>query len=246
MHSRFIAAFLLLAALAAVPAAAQVEGRFNVTAINGQALPTRSPTQRHVTIIRATYWFEEGNANMSMMTDASDYVSAQRAGGPYVIAGDSLLVMGETGTDTMARFRWEQDGDGLRLYDGRQNVLQLVREPVVASEPWRPGTWNAVQLNGHALPAPAPHNSDVTVLDMRYAFDADGNIIMRIRSTYEGRERTHQNTTSYRVQGDRLSFFDAEGEVAEGFVWTLRNGMLRLVDLYGHRYVFEPATATAP
>ena len=246
MRSRFLAPLLLLAGLAAVPAAAQVEGRFNVVTINGQALPVRSPLQRHVTILCASYWFEEGKTNTATTTDVSGYVSARRVGGPYVIAGDSLYVLDETEPDTIARFRWELDGDGLRLYDGRQNVLQLTREPVVASEPWRPGTWNAVQLNGQELPTRAPHNSEVTVLNMTYAFDADGNIIMQIRSTYEGRERTHHNTTSYRVEGDRLSFFDREGEVAEGFVWTLRDGTLRLVDLYGHRYVFEPAAATAP
>jgi hypothetical protein len=125
-------------------------------------------------------------------------------------------------------------------------VYALAREAVVASDPWTPGTWNAVQLNGRELPAPWTHISEITATEVTYAFGEDGRVTTRIRSTYQGRERTDHNSAPYHVAGDRLTFRDGAGEVAEAFVWTLRDEKLRLVDLYGHVYLFEPAAATAP
>ncbi|HEX6037308.1 hypothetical protein [Longimicrobium sp.] len=246
MRSIFPTPLLLLAALAAVPAAAQVEGRYDVVSINGRALPTPSPMQRWVTIDRAAYWFEDGHVNMSQRSTSSDGQSAQRVGGTYVTVRDSLYVLDESGRDTLARFCWERQGDTLRLHDRSANVYQLAREAVVAGDPWSGGAWNAVQLNGRDLPAPWTHISDITAMEVAYAFGDDGRVTMRIRSTYEGRERTTHNSAPYRVEGDRLTFFDGDGEVAESFVWTLRDSRLRLVDLYGHVYLFEPAAATAP
>lgn len=245
MRSRLAAPLPLLAALAAVPAAAQVEGRYDVVSVNGHALPTTSPMQSWVTVIRASYWFEEGRANTSMTSSASGYVSAQRLGGTYVTVRDSLYLVSESGADTTARFRWDRQGDTLRLYDRHENVYALVREAAAASDPWTRGTWNAVQLNGRDLPAPAPHNPEATVANMTFAFGDDGRVTVRVGSTYDGRQRTDQNSAPYRVAGDKLSFLDGTGAVVEEFVWTLRDGRLRLVDLYGHVYVFEPA-ATAP
>ena len=238
MRSRFAAPLLLLAALAAVPAAAPVEGRYQVVSINGQALPAASPTEDGVTVVRAAFWFErDGAFNLAMTANVAEGPSTQRAGGTYQVAGDSLRVITGDGDEPVA-YRWAIQGDTLRLYDEHRNVYALLREAAVAGDPWTPGTWKAVQLNGDDLPAPWPLMPDVTVTSLTFAFGADGQATIRVRATRGGQERNDEDTAPYRVEGDRLTVLDEMGDVDEAFAWTLRNGTLRLVDQYGHVYTF--------
>lgn len=244
MRSRFAAPLLLLlAALAAVPAAAQVQGRYRMVSINGQALPAASPMQRRITFVSSVFWFDrDGYASMATEWNTPDGPSVQRVVGTYATARDSLRFIHETG-ETVAEFRWVRQGDTLRLYDRQENVFALSREADVASDPWTPGTWNAVQVNGHGLPAPW-HDPETTLTGMTYAFGADGQVTVRVRTSRGGQERNVQAPSPYRIEGDRLTVPNGlEGEV---FAWTLRDGTLRLADPYGRVYLFVPAAATAP
>jgi hypothetical protein len=236
MRSRFAAPLLLLAALAAVPAAAQVEGRYQLVGINGHALPAPSPTEDGVTVTRAAFWFErDGRASVGITASASDGPAAQRTAGAYVADGDSLRLTTDDG-DGPVTYGWARQGDTLRLYDEQQNVYVLLREPAVASDPWTPGTWNAVQVNGQALPTPWPHIPDVTVTDMTFTFGGDGQATIRRRATRGGEAKDEAVTAAYEVRDDRLVFLDGRGGVDEAFAWTLQDGTLRLMDQYGHVY----------
>lgn len=237
MRSRFAAPLLLLAALAAVPAAAQVEGRYQVVGINGHALPAASPTEDGVTVVRAAFWFEpDGRATVSMTANVASGLSMRRANGTYVTVRDSLRVTTGRGEPTATAYRWALDGDTLRLYDEHQNVYALLRQAAIAGEPWAPCSWNAVQVNGQDLPAPWPLSPEVTVTSMTFTFSADGQATVRIVATQDGEESDETATAPYRVEGDRLTVLDDHGNVDEAFAWTLREGTLRLVDQYGNVY----------
>ncbi|HEX6037307.1 hypothetical protein, partial [Longimicrobium sp.] len=111
--------------------------------------------------------------------------------------------------------------------------------PVLAGDPWEPGTWNGVQLDGHDFPAPWPMDPEVTMTRMTLEFSADGRAVAHLRGTARGEQMEEDDRASYRVDGDRLSLLDEDGSVDEDFVWTRRGSTLRLVDVRGHVYEFE-------
>lgn len=243
MRSRLAAPLLLLAALAAVPATAQVQGRYAMISINGNALPTTSPMQDWVTYVSSVFWLEpDGYASMSTRWDSRSGPSVQHVIGTYVAVRDSLRILAENG-ETVARFRWVSRGDTLRMYDSRGNTFDLLRDAPGASEPWRPGTWNGVQVNGKDLPAPWSHEPDVTVKAMTFTFGADGQATSRMTTSRNGREVTHEATHPYEMQGGRLTI----PNLGQVFAWTIRDGTLRLSDPWGFTYRFQAApAATAP
>lgn len=242
---RLIAA-LLLPVLAAVPAAAQVEGRYQIVSINGQPLPAPSPTEEGVTVTGSRFWFDDdGRYTVSLRANTPEGEDVEEEGGAYTTAGDSLLLSEGEDVPPLV-FRWARQGDTLRISDQDGNAYALLREAPAASDSWTPGAWNAVQLNGQALPAPWPPSPDVTVTDLAFAFDAGGGATVRIRGARSGESRDDEDTAPYRVEGDELHILDDLGEVDEKFSWTLRDGTLRLVDIRGHVYTLERAAATAP
>jgi hypothetical protein len=240
MRARFIAPLLLLAAFAASPAAAQLPGRYQLVSINGQPLPVASSAYRGVTVTRALFWFEEdGRYNMAMSGDTeSEGPARQHAAGAYVVVADSVRLMREFGEGTFARYRWVRQGDTLHLYDAEENAYRLLRDnAAAASEPWSPGTWTAIQLNGRDMPAPWFTDPESTMTEVTFIFTAGGRATLRLRGGTPGDPDEDVDTFRYRVAGDRILFLDErDGEVDDAVVWSLRNGILQLTDDRGNVY----------
>jgi len=211
-----------------------------LVSINGQALPVASPTYRWVTVTRALFWFEEdGRYNMAMSGDTeSEGPARQHSAGAYVVVRDSVRLMREFGEGTFARYRWVRLGDTLHLYDEEENVYRLLRDnAAAASEPWSPGTWTAVQLNGHDMPAPWPAEPEVTMTEVTFIFTAGGRATVRLRGGTPGDPDVDVDTHWYQVAGDKILFRDErDGEVDDELVWSLRNGTLQLTDDRGNVY----------
>ncbi len=243
MRARFIAPLLLLAAFAPVPAAAQLPGRYQVVSINGQAIPTPWPAMRWVTVKRALFWFEEdGRYNMAMSGDSREGVPApMHAAGAYVIVRDSVRLMQEFGGGTYAQYRWVRQGDTLHLYDRHGDVYRLLRDnAAAASEPWSPGTWTAVQLNGRAMPAPWPSDPESIMTEVTFIFTAGGRATTRLRGGTPGDPEEDEDSYRYRVAGDKVLFLDErDGEVDDELVWSLRDGTLQLTDDHGNVYTLR-------
>lgn len=245
MRFRFSAPLLLLTALAAVPAAAQVEGRYELVSLNGHALPAESPTETGVMLRRALFWFgPDGHFNVSMTAQTGQGEASQQAAGTYQVVADSLRITGEDGASPMVAYRWMLEGDTLRLHDDGENEYRLVRQAAVAAgEPWSPGTWQAVQLNGHDMPAPWPLEPQLTVTALSFVFTADGQASVRMAATMQGQSGEQEESARYTVTGDRLTILDEDGSVDEEFAWTIRGGRLQLVDANGYTYTFTRAPA---
>ncbi|HEX6042446.1 lipocalin family protein, partial [Longimicrobium sp.] len=132
MRTLAAAPLLLLATLAARPAAAQVEGRYQVVSINDHALPAPYPGEPGIMITRAAFWLHaDGSFSTSMSADTGDEQDTDDESGTYEVAGDSLRLSDEYGGRPEA-YRWARQGDTLRLHDDGENVYRLVREPVLA------------------------------------------------------------------------------------------------------------------
>jgi hypothetical protein len=251
---RFLtAAALLLAMLAAVPAAAQVEGRWRMISINGDALPAESVSGDGAVVRHALFSFgPDGRLSVTIQTDTENKGQAtQSMTGTYTTRGDTLTLTGEAGSTSVTDLRWVRQGDTLQLYVENENAFRLVREPdaqfdaqaaagdgehVQSGEPWTPGTWNAVQVNGRHLPAPWPRSPEMTVTGMTFTFTADGQATVRILGVERGEQIDEESTARYRVDGDRLTILEESGGVDEAFTWTLQNGTLRMVDARGDVY----------
>lgn len=243
MRARVVAPLLMLAAFAAAPAAAQLPGRYQLVSINGQALPTPSPTEGGVTVKRALFWFEEdGRYNLSMSGNTRDEEARQHSAGAYVTVRDSVRLMREFDVDeTFAAYRWVRQGDTLHLYDEHENVYRLVRDNAAdASEPWSPGTWTAVQLNGRAMPAPWPSDPESIMTEVTFIFTAGGRATTRLRGGTPGDPEEDEDSYRYRVAGDKVLFLDEDdGEVDDELVWSLRDGTLQLTDDRGNVYTLR-------
>lgn len=246
MRARCIAPLLLLVAFAAAPAAAQVEGSFALAQINGQPLPSASPTETNIIIDEmalrlgadARYTME-----FRVHRDGTDSPFQAEANGTYRIEGDRLFFQPDDGSmGEPVTYRWARDGETLRLYDEQQNEFRMVRQAAAAAgEPWSPGAWNAVRLNGQALPTAWPLHPQITMTSLSFTFTADGEATARIAGTMGGESLSEEDVARYTVAGDRLTILDADGSVDEEYVWTIHDGTLQLVDAQGHTYTLTRA-----
>jgi hypothetical protein len=244
---RLLFAFLLvLAATTSVPAAAQVEGSFVLAQINGQPLPSVSPAETNIIIERmALRLGADARYTMGFRVrrDGADSRFQVDASGTYRIQGDQLSLQPDAGSvGEPVTYRWTLSDGALRLYDEQENEYHLVRRAAAAAgEPWSPGSWNAIQINGQPLPAPWPPEPQLTVTQISFEFTGDGQATARLAGTMEGESGEEVNRGRYRIEGDRLIILDDDGEVDEEFGWSRGDGMLVLVDKHGHSYTLAPA-----
>lgn len=247
---RLLFAFILaLAATAPVPAAAQVEGSFVLAQINGQPLPSASPAETNIIIHRMALQFGAGaryTMGFRVRRDGADSRFQVDASGTYQFEGDQLSLRPDAGSvGEPVTYRWDLGGNVLRLYDEQENEYRFVRHAAAAAgEPWSPGTWSAVQMNGQPLPAPWPTEPRLIITQLTFEFTEDGQATARLTGTLAGEPMEEVNLGRYRIDGDRLIILDDDGEVDEEFGWTRGDGMMVLVDKYGHSYTLAPATGS--
>lgn len=121
MRSPIALLLLALATLAAAPAAAQVEGTYELVQINGRALPTPSPAEENVVMHGATLALsEDGRFLMQARAGTADAAEPQEAEarGTWTVTGDSLaLTPDDGGADDALHFRWTLEDGALTLYD---------------------------------------------------------------------------------------------------------------------------------
>jgi hypothetical protein len=246
---RLLFAFLLvLATGVSVPAAAQLEGSFALAEVNGQPLPSASPAETNIIIDEmALRLGADARYTMGFRVrrDGDDSPFQVEASGTYRSEGDQLFFQPDAGSvGESVTYRWDLSGDVLRLYDEQEDEYRLVRQAATAAgEPWFPGTWNAVQMNGQPLPAPWPQEPRVTITQLSFEFTGDGHATARLTGSMAGEAMEEVNRGRYRIEGDRLVILDDDGAVDEEFGWTRGDGMLVLVDKHGHSYTLAPATA---
>jgi hypothetical protein len=238
MASRTAARLLLLALLMAVPAAAQVEGRYELTRIDGRALPRTSPTEEGVAVKRGSLSLGlDGRFELSMTADTESGERSERIAGTYATVRDTIRFTIDAESRPVMVYQWRRMRDTLTLLDLGHHEYDWVREPMpVAGDPWAPGTWAAVQLNGRTLPAPWPLGEEVTVNEWTFAFGEDGRLTMRWISDMRGAEEA-EDTVPYRIEGEKLLVLHDDGTVDDEYVWMLRDGQLRLVDDTGNVYL---------
>lgn len=121
MRSLIALLLLALATLAAAPAAAQVEGTYELVQINGQALPAPSPSEENVVMHGATLALTaDGRFLMQARAGAADDTEPQEAEarGTWTASGDSLaLTPDDGGADHALHFRWTLREGTLTLHD---------------------------------------------------------------------------------------------------------------------------------
>ncbi|HST61205.1 MAG TPA: hypothetical protein VLK84_21055, partial [Longimicrobium sp.] len=229
---RLLFAFLLvLAASVSVPAAAQVEGSFRLTQINGQPLPSASPAETNI-IIHGMNLRLGADARYTMgfrvRRDGTDERFQVEASGTYRTEGDQLLLLPDPeSVGEPVTYRWTLSDGVLRLYDEQENEYRLARQAAAAAgEPWTPGTWNAVQMNGQPLPEPWPTEPRLIITQLSFEFTEDGQATARLTGTMAGEPAEEVNRGRYRIDGDRLIILDDDGEVDEEFGWTRGDGMM--------------------
>lgn len=233
------------AALAAAPAAAQLQGGYALSQINDQPLPSASPTETNVIIDEMALRLG-ADARYTMRfrvhRDGTDSPFEATSAGTYRVEGDRLALQPDEGSaGEPVTYRWAQDTGVLRLYDDQENEYRFARQAVAAGEPWSPGSWNTVLINGQPLPTPFPLEPQLTITQLSFEFTEDGQAIARMAGTLGGESGDEENRGRYRVDGDRLVILDDEGAVDEEFGWTRGDGMLVLVDQRGHTYTLAPA-----
>jgi len=105
----------------AVAASAIPAGVYNLTAVDGNGLPARSPTERSVTLWGGTLALEGGSRyRMELRATVGDRAaSTVAAAGAYQAAGDSLVLSPDASAQaaTPTRFRFTVAGALLRLRD---------------------------------------------------------------------------------------------------------------------------------
>lgn len=241
---RLLFAFLLaLATGVSVPAAAQPEGSFALAQINGQPLPSASPAETNI-IIDEMGLRLGADARYTMRfrvrRDGTDSPFEVEASGTSRTEGDQLFFRPDDGSvGEPVTYRWALNGEMLRLIDEQENEYHFVRQaPVAAGEPWSPGAWRAVLLNGRELPAPWPVQPQLTIAELLFVFTGDGQATVRLAGTAGGQSADEEATARYVVTGDRLTILDEDGSTDEEYVWTLRGESLELRDAHGYTYTF--------
>lgn len=232
-RSGLLAPLVVLSALVAVPAAAQaVDGSYRLLRVNGNSLPAWSHTNDGTRVRGGAVVFDtDGRFTLSLATRTEEgRESREDAAGTYVLDVDSLWFTPAAPLGGLSAFRWDRDGDTLRLLSGAVGEYLFVREPSAATgDAWAPGRYELTHLNGDALPAPVPRTGGVVVHALTFEFTQDGRWTWIVQETSGSQPMTPQNDGGrYTVARDKLVLM-RNGKPNE-FFWTLRNGTLRLVD----------------
>jgi hypothetical protein len=241
---RLLFAFLLVLATAvSAPAAAQPEGSFALAQINDQPLPAASPAETNIIIQEMDLRLGAAaryTMRFRVRRDGTDASFQVEASGTYRSEGDQLSLRPDEGSvGEPVTYRWVWDGEMLRLIDEREDEYRFVRRVAAAAgEPWSPGTWRAVRLNGREFPAPWPVQPQLTIADLVFVFTEDGQTSVRLVGTEEGESVDEEARARYAVTGDRLTILDEDGSTDEEYAWTLRGESLELRDLRGDTYTF--------
>lgn len=105
------------------------------------------------------------------------------------------------------------------------------------------GSYELVQVNGHALPAPSPEEADVVVLTMALELTADGRFTMAATANLdEGTEQSEQSAEgTWAVEADSLVLTsdDEEDDGVLRFRWKVEGEMLKLYTENGHEFAFR-------
>lgn len=244
MPLRFSTLLVALAACAAVPAAAQVDGAYRLVTINGQALPAPSPTEDGVTMLRASFIFQpDGRFFMQARADDGDAPYSDGAQGTYRVRGDSLMLLPDvTGAETV-NFRWTANGGTFHLIDEFGHDYAFARGPAPTAALLR-GDYRLLQINGQTLPSGTPTEGNVIIDELTVALEADGRYSMRVRGLNERDNSPIALDVSgtYAVEGDGLVLEPDENDVAAAtgeFRWMLEGDTLLLVDELGDEYTFS-------
>jgi hypothetical protein len=238
MRSRLLAPLLLLAALAAAPAAAQVEGSYRLVGINNRALPATSDAEGVLVHGGSISFGYDGRFTLSLSPRADG--SGERMAGTYAIAGDTLRLVPEGAGADPVESRWRRRADTLVVFHDRDRY-EWVREAATApsAEAWAPASWQLVEVNGNPLPTRWPSGFSMTVTRLTLAFTAGGRVSLRMFGVRDsGGSIEEEDETRYRVAGDKLLFLDEDGDPDEEWIWRLEGGRLRLADDMGNAYTF--------
>jgi hypothetical protein len=104
----------LLALAPAVPAAAQVEGAYTLTQLEGRVLPAPSPDEDNVTVHAAALLLgEDGGYTFALQTSMGDHVRIEhrQATGTYRVEGDTLFLEMDDGSEPVPLvYALEEDG----------------------------------------------------------------------------------------------------------------------------------------
>ena len=127
MRSLLAALLILLAACFAVPAAAQVEGTWELVHINGDSLPAASPSEVNL-IIEGMTWTLGAEKQLKLeirfrITAADEEITSAQFDGTYRVEEDRLFASLE-GTEP-SEFRWTLREGTLRLTDDRKDEYLL-------------------------------------------------------------------------------------------------------------------------
>lgn len=253
MRALLLRLLMVLAAFTAVPAAAQVDGTWILLQVNDIPMQAQTVDEDGTVMEGVTVRLDTGG-RYSFRVRTRSTGGGEPGGleitGTYEVAGDQLRLQPDEGmaADPMA-FRWQlRDGTLLLVNDDDDAYTFARQEPVVAEaaaaaagEPWPPGTWNAVRINGQPIPAPWPQEPGLTITRLSFEFTEDGEATARLAGTIAGETAEEVNRGRYRIEGARLIILDDEGAVDEEFGWRLGDGTLVLVDKHGHTYTLAPA-----
>ena len=105
------------------------------------------------------------------------------------------------------------------------------------------GSYELVQINGHALPAPSPTEDGVVMHNAALALAPDGRFLMLAKASSGGDAEQHEaeGRGTWTVTGDSLALTPDGGGADDAlhFRWTLADGTLTLVDEEGDAYTFR-------
>ena len=240
-----IALLALLAACAAAPATAQVQGSYRLVSINGQPLPAPSPDEDGVTVYSASFDLGGDGRFALSMSPSADGAGTQQLAGTYQVAGDSL-VLTPVPEDEPFSLGWTLQGDTLGILNDDRDVYRFVRQAQAAAAGGpSPGLWQLTHINGLPVPVPWPDNEMLIVDEMSLEITAGGQVTLRARGTLQGEAIQDEDTSPYRITGDRFALLGDDGSVNDEFTWSVTDGRLQLVDEDGAVFTFTPADGPA-
>jgi hypothetical protein len=121
-------------------------------------------------------------------------------------------------------------------------VLAACASAPAPAGPRLEGSYQLVQVNGHALPTPSPGDSTTMIEAVTLVLGPDGRYTMRVagHDPASGTDARAEVNGAYRVEADRLALYPDEGTEADPteYRWTLEGGRLRLIDEMDDEYVF--------
>lgn len=246
MRTRCIALLALLTASMAAPAAAQVQGNYSLVSINGQPLPAPSPDDDGVTVYGASFDLGGDGRFALSMRPSPDGAGTQQLAGTYRVEGSSL-VLTPVPEDEPFTLGWTLQGDTLGILNDDQDLYRFVRQAqaqAAAAGGPSPGTWRLTHINGLPTPVPWPDNDMLIVDEMSLELTAGGQATLRARGTLQGQAIEDEDSSPYRVTGDRFALLGDDGSVADEFTWSVQDGRLQLVDEDGAVFTFTLAPAT--